>query len=104
MIWRGWGVNRDTAFDALTASVCAALVADCMLGGPCDWLAAKAPQAVDLPAEGAAGPKAAVISVVLHYHRFALSRFGPQSKHSPSNESTMSWPLRRWAAARALPW
>ncbi len=75
----------------------------CTLCGPCDWLAAEAPQPVNLPAEGAVSLTAPVISVVLHYHRFILPRFGPQSKHSPSNESTMSWPLRRWAAATALP-
>jgi hypothetical protein len=33
----------------------------------CDWGAAEAPGAVDLPVEGAANLKAAVIPVVLHY-------------------------------------
>ena len=61
------GAGRDTGFDTLCASVGAALAADRTLGGLCDWVEAEAPQPVDLPVEGAAGLKAAVISVVLHY-------------------------------------
>ena len=61
------GAARDTAFDALTASIGAALAADRTLGGLCDWVEAEAPQAVDLPVDGAASLKAAVIPVVLHY-------------------------------------
>ena len=37
------------------------------LGGLCDWVEAEAPRPVDLPVEGAASLKAAVIPVVLHY-------------------------------------
>jgi hypothetical protein len=59
--------DRDAAFDALCASIGAALAADRTLGGLCDWVEAEAPQPVDLPVEGAAGLKAAVIPVVLHY-------------------------------------
>jgi hypothetical protein len=61
------GNNRDAAFDTLTASIGAALAADRTLGGLCDWVEAEAPRPVDLPVEGAASLKAAVISVVLHY-------------------------------------
>jgi hypothetical protein len=61
------GATRDTAFDALTASIGSALDADRTLGGLCDWVEAEAPRPVDLPVEGAASLKAAVIPVVLHY-------------------------------------
>ena len=61
------GAARDTAFDTLTASIGAVIAADRTLGGLCDWIAAEAPRPVDLPVDGAASLKAAVISVVLHY-------------------------------------
>lgn len=61
------GTGRDTLFDALTASIGATLAADRTLGGLCDWVEAEAPEPVDLPIEGAAALKAAVIIVVLHY-------------------------------------
>jgi hypothetical protein len=61
------GATRDTAFDTLTASVGAAIAVDRTLGGLCDWVEAEAPRPVDLPVEGAAGLKAAVILVTLHY-------------------------------------
>ena len=61
------GAARDTAFDVLCTSVGAALAGDRTLGGLCDWVEAEAPQPVDLPVDGAAGLKAAVIPVVLHY-------------------------------------
>ncbi len=61
------GAERDTTFDALTASIGAALAADRTLGGLCDWVEAEAPRPVDLPVEGAASLKAAVIPVVLYY-------------------------------------
>ena len=61
------GADRDAAFDTLTASIGAALAADRTLGGFCDWVEAEAPRPVDLPVEGAASLKAAVIPVVLHY-------------------------------------
>jgi hypothetical protein len=61
------GAERDDAFDALCASIGAALAADRTLGGLCDWVEAEAPRPVDLPVEGAAGLKAATIAVVLHY-------------------------------------
>ena len=62
------GTDRDAAFDTLTASIGAAIVADRTLGGLCDWVEAEAPRPVDLPIEGAASMKAAVIPVVLHYY------------------------------------
>lgn len=61
------GADRDTLFDALTVSIGTALAADRTLGGLCDWVEAEAPEPVDLPIEGAAALKAAVIAVVLHY-------------------------------------
>ena len=61
------GTERDALFDALAASIGAALVTDRTLGGLCDWVEAEAPESVDLPIEGAAALKAAAITVVLHY-------------------------------------
>ena len=61
------GADRDATFDALCASIGAVIAADRTLGGLCDWLAAEAPQPVDLPVEGTASLKAAVIPVILHY-------------------------------------
>jgi hypothetical protein len=61
------GTGRDTLFDALAADIGAVLAADRTLGGLCDWVEAEAPEPVDLPIEGAAALKAAVITVVLHY-------------------------------------
>jgi hypothetical protein len=61
------GNGRDALFDALTASIGVVLSADRTLGGLCDWVEAEAPEPVDLPIEGAAALKAAVIIVVLHY-------------------------------------
>jgi hypothetical protein len=61
------GEARDAAFDTLTASVGSALAADRTLGGLCDWVESEAPRPVDLPIEGAARLKAAIIPVVLHY-------------------------------------
>ena len=61
------GPDRDVLFDTLTASIGTVLAADRTLGGLCEWVEAEAPQPVDLPVEGAASLKAAVIPVVLHY-------------------------------------
>lgn len=61
------GTGRASAFDALITTIGAALGADRTLGGLCDWVEPEAPASVDLPVEGAAALKAAVISVVLHY-------------------------------------
>lgn len=61
------GTGRAGAFDDLIASIGAALETDRTLGGLCDWVEPEAPASVDLPVEGAAALKAAVIIVVLHY-------------------------------------
>lgn len=61
------GADLDSAFDALCVSIGAVLAADRTLGGLCDWTEAEAPQPVDLPVEGAASLKAAVIRVSLFY-------------------------------------
>ncbi len=58
---------RDAAFDTLCASVGAVIASDRTLGGLCDWVEVEAPLPVDLPVEGAASLKAAVIMVILHY-------------------------------------
>jgi hypothetical protein len=59
--------SRDTAFDTLCTNVGTVISGDRTLGGLCDWVEAEAPQPVDLPIEGAASIKAAVIPVLLHY-------------------------------------
>ena len=59
--------DRDTLFDELIASLGVVLAADRSLGGLCDWVEPSAPEPVDLPVEGAASLKAAVIPVMLHY-------------------------------------
>jgi hypothetical protein len=61
------GTGRATTFDTLIVAIGAALEADRTLGGLCDWVEPEAPASVDLPIEGAAALKAAVITVVLHY-------------------------------------
>ena len=61
------GTGRDALLDALTSSIGAVLAADRTLGGLCDWVEAEAPEPVDLPIEGAAALKAAVIVVTVHY-------------------------------------
>jgi len=59
--------ERDAAFDTLVSDIGSALSADRTLGGLCDWVEAEAPRPVDLPVEGAASLKAAVVPVILHY-------------------------------------
>lgn len=61
------GASHDATFDTLCAGIGAAIAADRRLGGLCDWVEAEAPRPVDLPIEGAASLKAAVIPVILHY-------------------------------------
>ena len=61
------GSAGDAAFDTLTASLGAAIAADRTLGGLCDWVEPEAPASVDLPVEGAAALKAAMITLNLHY-------------------------------------
>ena len=59
--------GRDGIFDALIAQIGVVIAVDRTLGGRCDWIEAEAPQPVDLPVEGGASLKAAVIPVLLHY-------------------------------------
>lgn len=61
------GTGRASAFDTLIAAIGTALEADRTLDGLCDWVEPEAPASVDLPVEGAASLKAAVIPVILHY-------------------------------------
>ena len=61
------GTGRASTFDTLIDTIGAALEADRTLGGLCDWVEPEAPASVDLPIEGAAALKAAVVTVVLHY-------------------------------------
>ncbi|WP_323037714.1 acyl-CoA transferase [Pararhodobacter sp.] len=61
------GTGRTSTFDDLIASIGAALEADRTLSGLCDWVEPEAPASVDLPIEGAAALKAAIITIVLHY-------------------------------------
>jgi hypothetical protein len=61
------GAERDPAFDALCSSVGLMITADRTLGGLCDWVEVEAPRPIDLPVDGAAALKAAVITIILHY-------------------------------------
>jgi hypothetical protein len=61
------GTGRTSTFDTLIAAIGTALEADPTLGGLCDWVEPEAPASVDLPIDGAAALKAAVVTVVLHY-------------------------------------
>lgn len=61
------GTGRASAFDTLIAAIGTALETDRTLGGLCDWVEPEAPASVDLPIEGAAALKAAIVTVVLHY-------------------------------------
>jgi len=58
---------RDAGLDALLARIGTGLSADRTLGGLCDWVEPEAPKPVDLPIEGAAALKAAVVPVILTY-------------------------------------
>ena len=59
--------GRASTFDTLIVAIGAAIEADRTLGGLCDWVEPEPPASVDLPIDGAAALKAAVITVVLHY-------------------------------------
>jgi len=61
------GTSRANAFDGLVATIGAVLETDRTLDGLCDWVEPEALASVDLPVEGAAALKAAVITIVLHY-------------------------------------
>jgi len=59
--------ERDARFDCLIGRIGAAISADRTLRGLCDWVEAEAPEPVDLPVEGSASIKAAIIPIILHY-------------------------------------
>ena len=59
--------GRASTFDTMIVAIGAAIEADRTLGGLCDWVEPEPPASVDLPIDGAAALKAAVITVVLHY-------------------------------------
>ena len=59
--------DRDVRFDRLIGRIGAAITADRTLRGRCDWVEAEAPEPVDLPVEGGATIKAAIIPIILHY-------------------------------------
>lgn len=61
------GAGRDGLYDGLISSLGTMLASDRTLGGLCDWVEAQAPEPLDLPVEGGASLKAAVVAVVLHY-------------------------------------
>ena len=61
------GTDRDATFDTLIVDVGTAIATNRTLGGLCDWIEAEAPRPIDLPVEGAATLKAAIIPVVLTY-------------------------------------
>jgi hypothetical protein len=59
--------DRDGLFDALMAQIGAVTAADRTLRGLCNWVEAEAPEPIDLPIEGGAALKAAVVPILLHY-------------------------------------
>lgn len=59
--------ERDAIFDAIKTGVAAVLAADRTLGGLCDYVLGDAPAPAELPVEGSAGLKAAVIGITLQY-------------------------------------
>lgn len=61
------GAARDITFHALCSALRTAVTGDRTLNSLCDWVETEAPRPVDLPVEGAASLKAAVIPLVLHY-------------------------------------
>ena len=61
------GEDCDARFDQLIGRIGAAIGADRTLRGRCDWVEAEAPEPIDLPVEGSAAIKAAIIPIILHY-------------------------------------
>lgn len=59
--------NGEARFDALASTIGSALAADRTLGGTCDWAQPDAPQPVEIPIDGGAPIKAAVVPVMLYY-------------------------------------
>ena len=65
-MWQSY-LNGLLVAAGLIIAIGAAIEADRTLGGLCDWVEPEPPASVDLPIDGAAALKAAVITVVLHY-------------------------------------
>ena len=61
------GEERDARIDRLLGRIGAAISAGRILRGRCDWAEAEAPEPVDLPVEGSATLKAAIIPIVPCY-------------------------------------
>lgn len=61
------GGDLDQRFDALTGAIGTILITDRSLSGTCYWIEADAPEPADLPIDGAATTRAAVLIVTLHY-------------------------------------
>jgi hypothetical protein len=59
--------DRNALLDAIIGQIGAVIAVDRTLGGLCDWIEPEAPEPVDLPVEGGASLKAAIVVVVLHY-------------------------------------
>lgn len=59
--------DATRTLDSLLAEIGSALAADRTLGGLADWVEWGAPRTRDLAIDGAAGLKAAVVTVTLHY-------------------------------------
>ncbi|MFQ6552951.1 acyl-CoA transferase [Aestuariibius insulae] len=59
--------DRFTRFDVIKEQISTVFAADRALGGLCDWIEAEAPRQEDLPVEGGATIKAAIIDVVVQY-------------------------------------
>lgn len=58
---------RDALFDQLKQAVGAACAADRTLGGLCDYVLGRAPEAAEVPVEGGENLKAATIGIILTY-------------------------------------
>jgi len=67
IVQAGTAPERDAALDDLLTAIGTAIAADRKLGGLCDWVEASAPSPVDLPIEGAAALKAAIVPITLIY-------------------------------------
>ena len=59
--------NESVSVERGNQQIGAVILADRTLGGLCDWVEPEAPEPVDLPVEGGASLKAAIVPVLLHY-------------------------------------
>lgn len=67
IVQQGPADTASTVLDGLLAAIGTALAADRTLAGLADWLDWGGPQTRDLAIDGAAGLRAAVVPVILHY-------------------------------------